>query len=63
VDYRFNPAKGVRRRGHAYGEMDNIEFDSEEYDSKKDWWLAIGEYMMEIEEADQEQEVEGDDEN
>lgn len=56
LNYRFNPAKGFRRQGHPYGELDNIEFDSEEYDSIEDWFTAIREYFEEIKESDEEQE-------
>lgn len=56
MEYRFNPAKGLRRKGQPYGEMDNTEFDSEDYDSIDDWFKAIKEYFLEIKEADEEQE-------
>ena len=55
MDYRFNPSKGFRRRGFPYGEIDNIEFDSENYDTVDDWFEAIKDYFIEIKEADEEQ--------
>lgn len=59
IPYRFNPSKGFRRQGHYYGQMENIEFDSEDYDSTDDWFEAIKEHFEEtILVPDEEQEDE-----
>lgn len=46
-DYRFNPTKGFRRRGMWYGQMEDTELDSEDYDSIEDWFEAIKEHFTE----------------
>lgn len=56
MNYRFNPAKGIRRQGHWYGQLEDAELDSEDYDSLEDWFEAIRDYFIEIKEADEEQE-------
>lgn len=62
-NYRFNPAKGFRRQGKPYGEMENAEYDSEKYDSIDDWLDHIIHDFIVVKESDDEQEIEreGDD--
>lgn len=65
-DYRFNPAKGFRRRGQPYNGMENIEFDSEKYDDIEAWFDHIKHYFLIMLESDEEEEIEregGDDES
>lgn len=61
--YRFNFAKGLRRQGMWYGQMEDSEFDSEDYDSIDDWFDAIKKAFEEtVLIPDEEQEDESDNE-